>query len=47
MGRLKLITEALGLNKFHLEGNSMGGYIAGNFAAQYPESIENSSYPLS
>ena len=39
--RLKLVTEALGLKKFHLAGNSMGGYIAGNFAVQYPESVES------
>ncbi len=34
--RIKLFADALGLKRFHLVGNSMGGNIAGNFAAEYP-----------
>ncbi|MBD1557836.1 alpha/beta hydrolase [Vibrio sp. S9_S30] len=39
--RVKQITEALNLAEFSLAGSSMGGYIAGNFAAQYPNAIEH------
>lgn len=39
--RLKKIVDALGLTQFHLAGSSMGGYIAGNFAATYPNYIKN------
>ncbi|MCW8349187.1 alpha/beta hydrolase [Vibrio sp. ZSDZ65] len=39
--RLKRISDALGLDEFTLAGSSMGGYIAGNFAAQYPEIIDH------
>lgn len=39
--RLKKIVDALELTKFHLAGSSMGGYIAGHFAATYPNSIQN------
>ncbi|KPZ68124.1 Lipase 3 precursor [Shewanella sp. P1-14-1] len=38
--RLHRITAAIGLEKFSLAGSSMGGYIAGNFAAQYPNSVD-------
>jgi pimeloyl-ACP methyl ester carboxylesterase len=41
VARLKQITTALGLKTFNLAGSSMGGYIAGNFAAQYPDLVEN------
>jgi len=36
----ELVTE-LGLEKFHLLGNSMGGHIALLFALQYPEKIQS------
>ncbi|MDP2571885.1 alpha/beta hydrolase [Vibrio penaeicida] len=39
--RVKRITEALNLTEFNLAGSSMGGYIAGNFAAQYPNTVEH------
>lgn len=37
--RLNLFAEGLKLTKFHLVGNSMGGAIAGNYAADYPETV--------
>ncbi len=37
--RVKLFVDALGLKKFHLVGNSMGGNIAGNFAADHPDRV--------
>lgn len=39
--RLKRIIDAFKLVKFNLAGSSMGGYIAGNFAAQYPSAVEH------
>ncbi|MEH6389476.1 MAG: alpha/beta hydrolase [Pseudomonas profundi] len=35
------IIEALGLDKVHLGGNSMGGRIAAAYAAQYPDRVES------
>ena len=37
--RLDELIEVLNLTSFHIAGNSMGGYIAGNYAATYPEKI--------
>lgn len=37
--RLKEFVSALELTKFHIVGNSMGGIIAGEYAAIYPEQI--------
>jgi len=37
--RLNELISALGLSQFHLAGNSMGGYIGGNYAADFPERI--------
>ena len=37
--RLKEFVRALDLAKFHIVGNSMGGIIAGEYAAIYPEQI--------
>jgi pimeloyl-ACP methyl ester carboxylesterase len=34
-------TKALGLSKFHLVGNSMGGAISSLYAANYPEQVES------
>jgi len=39
VGRLNELISALGLSQFHLAGNSMGGYIGGNYAADFPEKI--------
>ena len=37
--RLNLFAKELKLTKFHLVGNSMGGNIVGNYAADYPEPV--------
>ena len=37
--RLNFFAKELKLTKFHLVGNSMGGNISGNFAADYPEMV--------
>lgn len=33
-------TDRLGIEKFHLAGNSMGGFISWNFAALHPEKVD-------
>ena len=38
--RLNLFAKELKLTKFHMAGNSMGGSIAGNYAATYPETVK-------
>ena len=38
--RLNLFAKELKLTKFHLIGNSMGGNIAGNYTADYPEMVK-------
>lgn len=38
--RLNLFAKELKLTKFHIVGNSMGGNIAGNYAATYPEMVK-------
>ncbi|MEW6442236.1 MAG: alpha/beta fold hydrolase [bacterium] len=40
VGRLDLIAAALGLESFHLAGNSMGGAIAGRYAAEFPQKVK-------
>ncbi len=35
--RLEQLVQALGLTRFHLAGNSMGGQIAGHYAVAHPE----------
>jgi triacylglycerol lipase len=37
--RLRAFLDQLGLNKVHLGGNSMGGFIAAQFAATYPDRV--------
>jgi len=37
--RIKLFADALGLKKIHIVGNSMGGNVAGNFAAEHPDMV--------
>ncbi|MGV3665311.1 MAG: alpha/beta fold hydrolase [Leptospira bouyouniensis] len=39
--RLQKFTETLGLTKFHIAGNSMGGGIAGIFAAKFPKQVKS------
>jgi abhydrolase domain-containing protein 6 len=39
--RLNRFVESLGLNRFHLAGSSMGGYIAGFYASEYPEKVKS------
>ncbi|PCI62874.1 MAG: alpha/beta hydrolase [Kordiimonadales bacterium] len=39
VARLKAITTALGIKKYHVAGNSMGGWIAGALAATYPDDV--------
>lgn len=38
--RLDRIAEAIGLDSFHLAGNSMGGAIAGRYAAEFPDKVK-------
>lgn len=38
--RLNLLAKELKLTQFHLVGNSMGGNIAGNFAAVHPDMVK-------
>jgi pimeloyl-ACP methyl ester carboxylesterase len=40
IARVKQLMDRLSIGRFHIAGNSMGGYIAGNFAALYPERVE-------
>ncbi|MBN2517012.1 MAG: alpha/beta hydrolase [Deltaproteobacteria bacterium] len=37
--RIKKIIDVLGLVKFHLAGNSMGGIIAGKYTAAFPDKV--------
>ncbi len=37
--RLERMVEVLGLGRFHLAGNSMGGQIAGHYAVAHPERV--------
>jgi pimeloyl-ACP methyl ester carboxylesterase len=39
--RVHAFVHALGLESFHLGGNSMGGGIAGNYAAKYPADVKS------
>ncbi len=39
--RLHAFARALGLARFHLGGNSMGGWIAGAYAAGYPRQVQS------
>lgn len=38
--RLHAFSRALGIERFHLGGNSMGGFIAAAYAAEHPEDVE-------
>jgi pimeloyl-ACP methyl ester carboxylesterase len=37
--RLQKVLSAIGVEQYHLIGNSMGGQISGAFAARYPENV--------
>lgn len=39
--RLNRFAESLGLDRFHLAGSSMGGYIAGFYASEYPQKVKS------
>ena len=39
MSRLHKFTQALELKKFHIAGNSMGGFFAGTYAVRFPDEI--------
>lgn len=39
--RVHAIVEALGIERFHLAGNSMGGAVAGAYAAAHPERLRS------
>jgi abhydrolase domain-containing protein 6 len=39
VNRLNRFVDAIGLDKFHLFGISMGGYICGYYASEYPDRI--------
>jgi pimeloyl-ACP methyl ester carboxylesterase len=39
--RLNRFVESLKLERFHLAGSSLGGYIAGYYAADYPEKVKS------
>ncbi|WP_212750734.1 alpha/beta fold hydrolase [Pseudoalteromonas aurantia] len=39
VSRVNKFINQLGITKFHIAGNSMGGYIAGNYAAKYSEQV--------
>ncbi|MEX2480282.1 MAG: alpha/beta hydrolase [Gammaproteobacteria bacterium] len=39
--RIASLADALGLDSFHVGGNSMGGYLAAMFAARYPDRVRS------
>lgn len=39
VSRVNEFINKLGISKFHIVGNSMGGYIAGNYAVKYPDQV--------
>jgi abhydrolase domain-containing protein 6 len=39
LDRITAFADALGLERFHLGGNSMGGYLAAMFAARHPDRV--------
>lgn len=39
--RLYRIAASIGLDSFHLAGNSMGGSIAGRYAAEFPNKVKS------
>lgn len=41
LARLATFLQTLGIEKCHLAGNSMGGYLAAHYAARHPEQIQS------
>lgn len=41
IARIDAFADALGLERFHLGGNSMGGYLAAVYAARHPARVES------
>lgn len=41
MRRLAAFADALGLDRFHIGGNSMGGYLSALFATRHPERVDS------
>lgn len=41
LARLDAFVDALGLTRFHLAGNSMGGYLAGHYARRHPARVSS------
>ena len=41
VNRLNRFAESLGLDRFHLVGSSLGGYIAGLYASEYPQKVKS------
>jgi len=39
--RLHKFTQAIKINKFHVAGNSMGGFFAGGYTVRYPDEVPN------
>ncbi|MCQ8897264.1 alpha/beta hydrolase [Limnobacter humi] len=39
--RVHAILQKIGLNKVHIGGNSMGGWISGAYAARYPDAVRS------
>jgi pimeloyl-ACP methyl ester carboxylesterase len=39
MSRLHKFVQVLGLKKFHIAGNSMGGFFSGIYAVRYPDEV--------
>lgn len=41
LGRIEDFARSVGLSRFHLAGNSMGGYLAAHYAARHPEQVQS------
>ena len=41
LARIEQFARSVGLTRFHLAGNSMGGYLAGHYAARHPEQVQS------
>ena len=41
LARIEEFARSVGLSRFHLAGNSMGGYLAAHYAARHPEQVQS------